>query len=496
MTECQIVLAPPPRKAADEDPWRDDLLNAQSVTNHLSRYAKALITGGEGAVIALNGGYGTGKTFVLERWLKEMKAEGQVTLYYNAWENDDDDDPLVSLLELLASESSLSTWYEGAKAGLNEVLTAVLRHHTGVDVRSVASAVGWTPAGPLDSRRERRECRKDLRRHLDELVRSTENLNGESAPGGVVIVIDELDRCRPTFAMQLLERTKHILNVPGIVFVFGMDMKSLREFVKIVHGDIDADGYLLRMFHVVLNMPEGVTFGESTVSSQNAWLEYLRKLAGRHGLSLDDAPNLNEQLTDAFSNLALLAEHGGFTPREMEGIVRTLVCAAWLASELAPEGRHYRIVPDVMAPMAMAKVKDHEAYRQMVSRPNGAPAVIDCLRKWVDGDNLGEWKQKRMDDMEMMLYRACHPSHSKGRESKPLAYAALEKLAAGQKLTDDEKNCLSHKAARIDKEKAADLLEKRVDSMTIDRLTGSQYAIGFGTVRSLASLIGSIWAPG
>lgn len=491
MIESAIALAPPPRKAVDEEPWRDDLLNAQGVTSHLDRYTKVLTAGGEGAVIALNGGYGTGKTFVLERWLKDIKAKGQVALYYNAWENDDDDDPLVSLLALLASESSLSTWYDGAKAGLNEVLTAVLRHHVGVDVRSVTSAVKGTTAGPLDARRERRQCREGLRRHLHELVRSTENINGESALSGVVVVIDELDRCRPAFAMKLLERIKHILNVPGIVFVFGIDMESLLEFVKIVHGDIDAAGYLLRMFHVVLNMPEGVTFDVSQSSSQDEWGGYLRELAGRHGLILNDAPNLNAQLNDSFRNLALLAEHGGFTPREVEIIVRTLVCAAWLALELAPDGQHYRLVPDVMVPMAIAKVKDHDAYRRMVSRPNGAPAVIDCLRKWVDCDSLGECEQERMDKMEMMLYRACHPRHPTGQGSRPLAYLALEKLAAGgRELTDDEKKCLSHRAARIGKEKAADLLQKQVEGRTTD--TTGTHAIGFGTVRTLAPLIGGI----
>lgn len=489
MTESEIVLAPSPRKAVDEAPWQDDLLNAQSVTSHLGRYTKALIAGGEGAVIALNGGYGTGKTFVLERWLKEMKDKGQVALYYNAWENDDDDDPLVSLLELLASEGRLSTWYSGIKAVLDEVLAAVLRHHTGVDVRSVVSSVSGERTMLLDARRKHRKCREELQRHLNSLVSYTRNLNGESAPDGVVIVIDELDRCRPTFAMTLLERTKHILNVPGIVFVLGIDMKSLRKFVKIVYGDIDASGYLLRMFNIVLNMPDGISFNEPGASGGDAWMGYLRKLAERHRLMLENTPVLKAQLDDAFRILSLVAEHGGFTPREMEMVVGVLVRAAWLSSDLAPQGRFHRLLPELVVPMVIAKLKNPDAYLRMVSRPNGAPEVIDCVRKLVDEGGITDWVKEALDSMEMMLYRACHPRSDMGQ---PLAHSALDKLARGRELTEDEHAALSSRAAQMDKAQASALLQKKIKHMHSDGRTGGPYPIGFGTVRGIASRIDSV----
>ena len=488
MSDDTFVLNPPPREAADGFPWGDDLLDAQGVAEHLGRYAKALINGGEGAVIALNGGYGTGKTFMLRRWVNEMKDKGQVALYYNAWENDADADPLVSIVELVSSVDGASSGLENAMDALNLALTSFLHHRTGVDVQAVRDAAKGKASAPLEAERKRRQSRSELRKCLEQLVERGSQDN--PATGGVVVVIDELDRCRPEFAMALLERAKHVLNVPGIVFVFGVDMTSLREFVKVVHGDIDTAGYLLRMFDIVLQMPAGVVFNDESASSSESWVKYLWQLAMRHRLSIGDAPKLRSALDDAIHTLALVAENGGFTPREMEHVVRTLACAAWLASELAGEGRHYRIVPDVVTPMAIAKIKDHDAYRQMILRPNGAPAVIDCVSGLMDESVLDPLQRGRIDAMEMMLYRACHPKHSRGGASDPLAYLALRKLAEGQELTDDEKKVLSTRAARMDNGQASSLLQKQVRSIT-DNEAGEAYAIGFGTVRHLASLIDS-----
>ena len=444
------------------------------------------------------GGYGTGKTFVLERWLNELKSVGQVAVYYNAWENDDDEDPLVSLVELLASDDKLSHWLEGAKEAVNQALSGLTYATMGMslDFRAILSARGRELEAPLDGRKARRHFQNELRKHLEELVGCT---GDGDARAGAVVVIDELDRCRPAFAMALLERVKHILNVPGIVFVFGVDMPSLREFVKVVYGDIDAAGYLLRMFTMTLNMPEGIIFNDPIASERDPWIRYLRSLAERHGLRHDNAPCLKEEWADALHVLALAARHGGFMPREMENVMRTLVWAAWLSRDLAPEGKVYRLLPNVLVPMVVARVKDHDAYYRMVSRPNGAPAVIDCLMKLIDEDRLAEWERSLIDNMEMSLYRACHPKYASDHAKTPLAYAALERLAEGQDLTDNERQSLSSRAARMDKEQASRLLQEAVNGMGMGMGKrsgrGEPYPLGFGTVQGFASRIDSVWAP-
>jgi hypothetical protein len=72
----------------------------------------------------------------------------------------------------------------------------------------------------------------------------------------LVIVIDELDRCRPDYALQLLEIIKHFFNVPGVHFVLGVNLKELQNSVKARYGaGVDAETYLQKFISLQLNLP-------------------------------------------------------------------------------------------------------------------------------------------------------------------------------------------------------------------------------------------------
>jgi hypothetical protein len=76
-------------------------------------------------------------------------------------------------------------------------------------------------------------------------------------PVKIVIIIDKLDRCRPTYAVQLLERIKHLFDVEGIVFVLGIDREQLSHSIKALYGsEFDAIGYLKRFIDLDYRLPE------------------------------------------------------------------------------------------------------------------------------------------------------------------------------------------------------------------------------------------------
>ena len=65
----------------------------------------------------------------------------------------------------------------------------------------------------------------------------------------IVIIIDELDRCKPTFAVQLLEIVKHLFDIKGITFIFMLDIEQLSHSIKTIYGqEMDVTGYLCRFF--------------------------------------------------------------------------------------------------------------------------------------------------------------------------------------------------------------------------------------------------------
>ena len=72
-----------------------------------------------------------------------------------------------------------------------------------------------------------------------------------------VVMIDELDRCRPSYAVELLEVTKHLFSVNHIVFVIAINRQELAHSIKALYGEgFDAEDYLRRFFDVDFRLPE------------------------------------------------------------------------------------------------------------------------------------------------------------------------------------------------------------------------------------------------
>ena len=475
--ESTIDLNPPARKPAADAPWHDDALQRQSIAAELDALATELAKGAESATIALDGGYGTGKTFILERWVREMVGRGQVATYYNAWENDCDDDPLVSLIETLTSNDKTG-WASRLAPALNEALTGILHKYTGIDAqKALKASKDNQTVGLLDAAKRRRESRQKLKNILKDLV----NVARDNRFSGVVVVIDELDRCRPTFANELMERVKHVLNVPGLVFVFGINVNALRETVKAVYGHIDAHQYLLRMFTVTLHMPPGTAFsGRSRGDGA-----YLRGLVDRHRLRAfcDRNPILKKDLDSVLDLLEFVVVAGRLTPRELER-------AVWLLSKVAAasvggNGRASPMFPHVLVPLAIARVRRPDAYYETVSRPDAAPAVVNCLFELLHEPNLRDWQLESFDRLEMKMYRVCHRSPSP--TSEPPAYVALREFAEDRG-SGLNAQYLSHRLARITKERARALLEMAPQE---DLMDGGTWE--YGILQSIASRFDVVW---
>ena len=72
----------------------------------------------------------------------------------------------------------------------------------------------------------------------------------------LIVVIDELDRCRPSYAVELLEVAKHLFAVDHIVFVLAVNRSELAHSIRALYGSgFDAEGYLRRFFDVDFRLP-------------------------------------------------------------------------------------------------------------------------------------------------------------------------------------------------------------------------------------------------
>ena len=481
--EPDINLAPPALKPVEGSPWGDDALQRQGIASELNTLVAELAHGEDSATIALDGGYGTGKTFILERWVREMQDRQRVAVYYNAWENDCDDDPLVSLIETLASDDK---WEKATWDALNEALDSLLRKYTGVSVQKVRKAVAdGQPVGLLGMAAARRKSRQTLKDLLAKLVDSPANKDG------IVVVIDELDRCRPTFATELMERVKHVLNVPGLVFVFGVNLAALRETVRAMYGEIDAHQYLLRMFNVTLHMPPGIVFQGR--EGEDEAQRYLKWLTSRHGLRAFCKRNslLDSELSRVEDLLSLVMADGGVTPREAERIVWLLAKVA--STSLQPDQSAYSMLPLVLVPLAVARVKAPDAYYQTVSVPDQAPAVINCLSELIHEASLDTWQLNELDRLEMTMYRICN--RRPAANALPPAYVSLQEFLGDISLSNPDGRYLSRRLAHITRDRASMLLKEAPpeEGVSVEKGIRLRLRLTFATLQRITSCFDVVW---
>ena len=113
--------------------------------------------------------------------------------------------------------------------------------------------VGSAAEGVLASHQR---SQNSIQKFSEKLAELAETLSKNNAGQPIVIMIDELDRCRPTYAIELLENAKHIFSVANVVFVLATNRRELAQSVKAIYGDgFGADEYLERFFDISFNLP-------------------------------------------------------------------------------------------------------------------------------------------------------------------------------------------------------------------------------------------------
>ncbi|MGM0139115.1 hypothetical protein IGI65_001566 [Enterococcus sp. DIV0755b] len=95
---------------------------------------------------------------------------------------------------------------------------------------------------PITSTKKRKQA-------IEELLK----LIVESLNKNLLIIIDELDRCKPSYSVELLEVIKHLFNSDNIVFLFASNKTELIQTIKLIYGqEFDGYKYLNRFFEFTL----------------------------------------------------------------------------------------------------------------------------------------------------------------------------------------------------------------------------------------------------
>lgn len=240
------------------------------------RFVKLLNSLDSSCAIALDARWGAGKTFfvkqvkmvldafnvhiktpysidnerVFEAWnhihgAKEVDLQPQISVYYDAWANDNDDDPVLSLVYSIMQGVSTDFSFKEKPAFLDVVagIAEVLSGHSATALLETLKS-----DDPLVKIRSAKNLQDQVAEFLESLLAERGNR--------LVVIIDELDRCNPKFAIRLLERIKHYFNNTRVTFVFALNMAELQHSIRHYYGNgFDSTRYLERFFDLRIDLP-------------------------------------------------------------------------------------------------------------------------------------------------------------------------------------------------------------------------------------------------
>lgn len=354
-------LSPPQLVIGEEDGFDNhDTFGAKKAGERLADMVANLE---DHSVIVLDGQWGSGKSVFVQQWAGFMRQRGHPVVYLDAFAADHHDDAffaiLAALLKSLQSATvipdqhtkSLVRKIKGAARLLMPAVPTVLDAATGLPIGSVVKAVvdaARTPDGSpvsdvsaesfLDRRlgrvQEQEESVESFKKALNDVVE--ESPDSETPTRPLIFIIDELDRCKPSFALNVLERMKHIFAAEGICFMLVTHLEALADMVKHTYGLEAANRYLDKFFHLRLDIDRLLASGNTDARAQ--YIRHIHKSLGvpepayaftetaiQNLATIHDLPF--RSLERVLLNVALYAKSGGYAGRRghLEGVAELCV---------------------------------------------------------------------------------------------------------------------------------------------------------------------------
>lgn len=240
--------------------WGDDKLGRRADADYLIRFLTRCIEENEESyVLNIDAAWGGGKSFFLERFGQQLEAENHLVTHVNAWTDDHIDDPQIAVMAAIEAKMDETL---GADDPLRKDWENVKRHAlpmAGALFAAVETAIGSPIAKGLETFDRLKE---NSTRAIDVVVWEKKAVDSfkiafseflkkldKNRKLPFFILIDEMDRCRPPYAIALLERVKHLFDINNVVFVFATNTEQLSHSIGAAYGaGFEGRKYLQRFF--------------------------------------------------------------------------------------------------------------------------------------------------------------------------------------------------------------------------------------------------------
>ncbi len=319
-------------------------------------------------VIGVHGGWGSGKTSLMkltkklleeeaekEKKTKKDKAAKIRTVWFNPWEHQFEEAPIIPLLHEIKERAT--TFYKIKTEGLkllnvlgSLVGEVVLRVATGGEVKSediLKQGLAFE-----EKYFETKTVSQRIHKHFQDMVYE---IAGKGDNDKLVIFIDDLDRCLPPQALKVLEAIKLFLNAEKCVYVVGVARDVIEKAIHNHYGYLDSSGqsYLDKIIQLPFNIPP---VDDDKVEN------YLNKL------------NQNQDIKKRYG---LILRGVGRNPRDIKRFMNTLLLNDTLAREIKIE----KYQPHVLIKLLIFQLQFPDFYNYISHRPDEFSQIEQLTKK-------------------------------------------------------------------------------------------------------------------
>lgn len=368
---------------------QDDLLKRNK---DLVYFYKLLLAQEVSTSIAIDGRWGSGKTFfvkqtmlfinarnplsdmdennrngilssvTLPREIEENSENCELAVYYDAWENDNDIDPVLSIVYEIVKQLGINPNFSD-NGKVFKLAASILEAFTGKNINSVIDNL--KSENPITKIKEQKDLNDNIKEFFSKLL--------EERGNRLIVIIDELDRCKPSYAVQLLERIKHYLCDDRITFVYSVNLEELQHTIKHYYGHtFDACRYLDRFFDMRISLPPAdktAFYGKMGLNSNYVLEEVSRKVIEAYNMELREASRFYYQVKIAVYEPTHESRKHNF---------------------YFSEGRSYQILLMYIVPLIIGlKIVDISLYNEFMDGKNSKP-IMDVYKNSKEGQSLVE----------------------------------------------------------------------------------------------------------
>lgn len=245
---------------------KEDVLDREAFVKQIVDLAMVLSEKRKNCCFAIEGEWGSGKSFVLENiqeCLQPEQSEETGTdrffiVRYDCWKYDYYEEPIVAIISVLRNQidqyinlltdDAKRALLKTVKNAITKIAVEAIQAKTGIDI----DGVGEVPEGD--------EKIYDKYFGFQKVIKKVQNqIEKISQIQTVVIMVDELDRCLPLYAIKVLERIHHVFNeIENVVVIVAMEKKQISNSLHQIYGDeMDVDRYLKKIIAFSFKLDNG-----------------------------------------------------------------------------------------------------------------------------------------------------------------------------------------------------------------------------------------------